>query len=63
MAEDMTMQLLAVQQAGGRELAQVTMLRRQHEMEQAVVNVVDEVSSKAPAPASPGTGLVVDKQA
>jgi hypothetical protein len=52
-----------MQQAGGRELAQIAVLRKQHEMEQAVVNLIDEVSSKAPPPAPPGTGLVVDKQA
>lgn len=63
MAEDLTVQLLAMQQAGGRELAQIAVLRKQHEMEQAVVNLIDEVSSKAPPPAPPGTGLVVDKQA
>jgi|KBSMisStandDraft_5_1062788.scaffolds.fasta_scaffold7885463_1 hypothetical protein len=63
MAEDLTIQLLAMQQAGGRELAQIAVLRKQHEMEQAVVNLIDQVSSKAPPPAPPGTGLVVDKQA
>ena len=63
MAEDLTIQLLAMQQAGGRELAQIAVLRKQHEMEQAVVNLIDEVSRKAPPPAPPGTGLVVDKQA
>jgi len=63
MAEDLTIQLLAMQQAGGRELAQIAVLRKQHEMEQAVVNLIDEVSSKAPPPAPPGTGLVVDKRA
>ena len=63
MAEDLTIQLLAMQQAGGRELAQIAVLRKQHEMEQAVVNLIDEVSNKAPPPPAPGTGLVVDKQA
>ena len=63
MAEDLTIQLLAMQQAGGRELAQIAVLRKQHEMEQAVVNLIDEVSSNAPPPAPPGTGLVVDKRA
>jgi hypothetical protein len=63
MAEDLTMQLLAMQQSGGRELAQIAVLRKQHEMEMAVVDLIDEVSSKAPPPAAPGTGLVVDKRA
>jgi hypothetical protein len=63
MAEDLTMQLLAMQQAGGRELAQIAVLRKQHEMDQAVVEMIEEVSSKAPPPAPPGTGLIVDKTA
>jgi hypothetical protein len=62
MAEDLTVQLLAMQQAGGLELAQIAVLRKQHEMEQAVVALIDEVSAKAPPPAPPGTGLVIDKQ-
>ena len=63
MAEDLTIQLLAMQQSGGRELAQIAVLRKQHEMEQSVVNLIDEVSSKAPPPAPAGMGRVVDKQA
>lgn len=63
MAEDLTVQLLAMQQAGGRELAQIAVMRKQHEMEMAVVDIIDEVSSKTPPPAPSGTGLVVDKRA
>lgn len=63
MAEDLTVQLLAMQQTGGRELAQIAVLRKQHEMQQAVVDLIDEVSAKAPPPAPPGTGRVVDRQA
>jgi hypothetical protein len=63
MAEDLTVQLLSMQQAGGRELAQIAVMRKQHEMEMAVVDMIDDVSSKAPPPAPQGTGLVVDKRA
>ena len=63
MAEDLTIQLLSMQQGATRELAQIAVMRKQHEMEQAIVNVIDDVSSKAPPPAPPGTGLMVDKQA
>ena len=63
MAEDLTVQLLAMQQAGGRELAQIAVLRKQHEMEQSIGIVVEDAASKAPPPAPPGTGLVIDKQA
>jgi len=63
MAEGLTVQLLAMQQSGGREVAQIAVMRKQHEMEMAVANLIDEVSSKAPPPAPQGTGLVVDKRA
>lgn len=63
MADDLTVQLLAIHQASGQQAAQIAVMRKQHEMEQAIVNVIDEVSSKSPPPAPPGTGLVVDKRA
>ena len=50
-------------QAGGQQAAQIAVMRKQHEMETALIDVVDEVTSKSPPPAPPGTGLVVDKQA
>jgi hypothetical protein len=62
MAEDLTLQLLTLQQSGTRELAQIAVMRREHQMDMAVVDMIDEVASKAPPP-PPGTGLVVDKQA
>ena len=63
MAEDLTVQLLAMQQNGGRELAQIAVMRKQHEAEMAVVDLIEDASSKAPPPAPHGTGLVVDKRA
>ncbi len=63
MAEDLTMQLLAMQQNGGRELAQIAVMRKQHEAEMAVVDMIEDASSKAPPPPPQGTGLVVDKRA
>jgi len=63
MAEDLTLQLLTLQQSGTRELAQIAVMRKQHQMDMAVVDMIDEVTSKAPPPAPPGTGLVVDKRA
>jgi hypothetical protein len=62
MAEDLTLQLLTLQQSGTRELAQIAVMRKQHQMDMAVVDMIDEVTSKAP-PAPPGTGLAVDKRA
>jgi hypothetical protein len=63
MAEDLTVQLMAMQQSGGRELAQIAVMRKQHEMEMAVVAMIDDVSSTAPAPAPEGMGRVVDRRA
>ena len=63
MAEDLTLQLLTLQQSGTRELAQIAVMRKEHQMDMAVVDMIDEVTSKVPPPAPPGTGLVVDKQA
>jgi len=63
MAEDLTLQLLTLQQSGTRELAQIAVMRKQHQMDMAVVDMIDEVTSKAPPPPPPGTGLVVDKRA
>lgn len=63
MAEDLTTQLLSLHQAGGQQAAQIAVMRKQHEMETALIDVVDEVTSKSSPPAPPGTGLVVDKQA
>jgi hypothetical protein len=63
MAEDLTVQLMAMQQSGGRELAQIAVMRKQHEMEMAVVALIDDVSSKAPTPAPEGMGRVVDRRA
>ncbi len=63
MAEDLTVQLLAMQQSGTRELAQIAVVRKQHDMDMAVLDMIDEVAGKAPPPAPPGTGLVVDRHA
>lgn len=63
MAEDLTLQLLSLQQSGTRQLAQIAVMRRQHQMDMAVVDMIDEVTSKAPAPPAPGTGRIVDRRA
>lgn len=57
------MQALALKQAGTRQLMQIAVLRKGHQMDMALVDMIDEVTSKAPAPAAPGTGQVVDRRA
>lgn len=61
MAEDMTVQLLSMQSAGTRQMAQIAVLRVANQMQAAAAEIVDSASKAAPA--SPGTGIVVDKRA
>ena len=63
MAEDLTVQLLAIQSAGTRQLAQIAVIRKENEMQQAVVDMIDDATKNTPSPAPEGTGRVVDKQA
>lgn len=63
MAEDLTVQLLSMQSAGTRQVAQIAVLRKSFEMEAAVVDMIDDAAKTTPAPAPPGTGFVVDKRA
>ena len=63
MAEDLTVQLLSMQSAGTRQLAQITVLRTANEMQAAAADIVDDATKSTPAPASPGTGLAIDKRA
>jgi len=63
MAEDLTVQLLSMQSAGTRQLAQIAVLRKTFEMQAAVVDMIDDAARNAPAPAPAGTGTIVDKRA
>lgn len=58
---DVTSQLLAMRMSGTQQAMQMAMLKKSHEMEMAMVNMVAEVAKSAPAPS--GQGLVVDKRA
>ncbi|MEO8757050.1 MAG: hypothetical protein ABI398_04770 [Devosia sp.] len=55
----MTVQLLSMQSAGTRQMAQIAVLRAATQMQ----NAAAEVLASKPAPAPPGTGFVVDKRA
>jgi hypothetical protein len=46
--------------AGTQQAAQMAMVKKNHEMEMSLVNMIAEVAKSAPAPA--GQGLVVDKR-
>ena len=54
-------QLVAMRMAGTQQAAQMAMLKKSHEMEMSLVNMIAEVAKSAPAPS--GQGLVVDNRA
>lgn len=58
---DMATQLIAMKQAGTQQSIQIAVMRKQHQMQQQLLDVIDDVTSKAPA--ASGTGRVVDRQA
>ena len=58
---DVTTQLLAMRMGATQQVAQIAIMKKAHEMDMALVNMVAEVAKSAPAPA--GQGLVVDKRA
>ena len=54
-------QLIAMRTAGTQQAAQIAIIKKNHEMEMGLVNMIAEVARSAPAPT--GQGLVVDKRA
>jgi hypothetical protein len=54
-------QLMAMRMAGTQQAAQMAIIKKNHEMDMGLVNMIAEVARSAPAPA--GQGLVVDKRA
>ena len=55
---DVASQLLAMRMAGTQQAAQMAIIKKNHEMEMGLVNML---AKSAPAPS--GQGLVVDKRA
>jgi hypothetical protein len=60
MDTDLSSQLIAAQTSQPRFSAQVAIVKKNHEMEMALVQMVDEVARSAPPP---GQGTKVDKLA
>ncbi|MBN9310429.1 MAG: hypothetical protein J0I99_05335 [Devosia sp.] len=60
MDTDLTSQLLAVRALGTQQSAAMAVLKRQHEMEMSLLQMVDQVARSAPPP---GQGTKVDKLA
>jgi hypothetical protein len=59
--QDVATQLIAMRMGATQQAASMAILKKNHEMEMALVNMVAEAAKSAPAPA--GQGLVVDKRA
>lgn len=57
---DLSSQLIAAQSSQTRFSAQVAIVKKNHEMDMALVQMVDEVARSAPPP---GQGTKVDKLA
>ncbi len=60
MDTDLTMQLLNLQTGRTQTLAQIAIIKKSHEMEMQLVQMIDQAT---PAPAPSGQGLVVDRRA
>ncbi len=60
MDTDLSTQLVAAQSSQTRFSAQVAIVKKNHEMEMALVEMVDQVARSAPPP---GQGTKVDKLA
>lgn len=58
---DISSQLMAMRMAGTQQAAAMAIVKKNHEIEMQLVNMVAEVARSAPAPA--GLGLVVDRRA
>lgn len=53
--------VMAFKQAQTQQIAAMKILKKQHEMQMSLINMVDQLVQQAPAPQ--GTGAAVDKTA
>jgi hypothetical protein len=58
---DVATQLMAMRMGAAQQSASMAIMKKNHEMEMSLVNMVAEIAKSAPAPS--GQGLVVDKRA
>ncbi len=61
MSTDPAMQVLAMQLGKTQMLAQIAIIKKSHEIEMAMIDMIDQAARAAPAPK--GQGQVVDKRA
>ena len=60
MDTDLTSQLLAARSSGTQQSATIAVIKKNHEMDMALMEMIDQVARAAPPP---GQGLKVDKVA
>jgi hypothetical protein len=63
MDTDLSMALIAARTAATQQSAALAIVKKSHEMDMALVQMVDETARAAAAPPPPGQGRVVDKTA
>jgi hypothetical protein len=60
MSSDLSMALVAARSAQTQQSAMIAIVKKNHEMDMALANMIDQVARSAPPP---GQGRVVDKVA
>lgn len=60
---ELTSQVLAARQEQTRVSAQITMIRKQREMEMMLLETMDKAAQNTPSPPPPGMGTKIDKSA
>ncbi len=60
---DLAYSAVALKQAQTQHSAQILMMKKQHEMQQSVINLLAQAVESAPAPAPAGMGTQIDKSA
>jgi hypothetical protein len=60
---DMAMSAMATKQAHTLHTAQIAMVKKQHEMDMSLINMLAQAVDNVPPPAPDGMGTRVDKSA
>lgn len=61
MSMDLATAVIATKQAATQQTAQFSILKKQHDMQMSLINMLTEVAESAPVPS--GQGTIVDKTA
>ncbi len=63
MSQNTLIAALALRQAGTRQLVQIEMLRKAHQRDMAVADMIATVAASTPAPGAASPGRLVDRRA